>query len=42
MNKVKEVEKWIIDANVEIDKLHGERDCLTNVVRIQGDFIDCE
>ena len=40
--KVKEAEKWIQNANIEIDKLRTERVLLTDVVRIRRYFIDHE
>ena len=42
MKEVKQANKQIENANKQINKLCGERDRLTDVVRIIGDFIDHE
>ena len=42
MKKVKEAEKWIQDANANIDKLRAEHARLKDVFIIRGDFIDHE
>lgn len=42
MKTIKEADKWIRDENAKIDKLQAERDRVTDVDRIRGDFIDCE